>query len=79
MTTLSEIEIIIRETFMDFESPISRDTTASEVRGWTSLGHVHLISVLENQLKISLPEDRMFALKNVGELIDLVNQIEHNR
>ena len=63
---------VIRETFMDLESPITRETVASEVRGWTSLGHVYVIMAIEHEFSVQIPEHRMFNLRNVGELVDLI-------
>lgn len=73
-TILVTLRDIIRETFMDPDTEISRETTAFDVRGWTSLGHALLISAIESHYGVRLPKERIFSLKNVGELCDLIAQ-----
>lgn len=53
-------------------TPIGRETTASDVKGWDSLSHAMLILAVEEEFGADLPLDRTYTLANVGDLADLV-------
>lgn len=62
-------EIIADHFSVPVES-ISRQTTASDVRGWDSVEHVALLMNLEDQLGIEFDIERVGTLSDVGEFID---------
>jgi acyl carrier protein len=47
-------------------------TTAEDVDGWDSLAHARLILALEERFGVEFPAARLFDLKNIGELIELI-------
>ena len=59
-----------------FRSPegtaIVRETTANDINGWDSLSHTALIMEVEDAFGIELPIEGLYALRNVGELADLI-------
>jgi acyl carrier protein len=67
---------VIRETFRCRSVAITRETTAMDVDGWDSLSHTALIMGIEQRLGVELPADRMFDLVDVGELIDLIAEVQ---
>jgi len=69
---MTQVAGLIRETFDQPDVEIARDTVALDVDGWDSLSHTMLILAVEKQFGIRLPTDRVFELKDVGELVDLV-------
>jgi acyl carrier protein len=69
---LAGLERIIREVFVAPDVEVSRDTTADDVPGWDSLGHVRLLLTVEKFFAIKFPPLEARTLKNVGELADLV-------
>jgi acyl carrier protein len=54
---------------------INRQTRAMDVRGWDSLSHTVILMSLEETFECRLPMDRVFQLKNVGDLVDLLAEI----
>ena len=54
---------------------VTRDTTAADIDGWDSLSHSMLIMNVEEEFGLELPLDELFALDNVGELLDLIARI----
>jgi len=76
MDTLSHVGGIIRKTFRVPESEqISRSTTSADVAGWDSLSYATLIMDVEEAFGIELPFDRVYELQDVGELVDLVDEL----
>lgn len=71
--TLAEVSQIIRDVFDDDELSITRSTTAAEVAAWDSLMHVTLVLQVEATFGIKFSSSEIANLKNVGELVDLVD------
>jgi acyl carrier protein len=69
---LAGLEGIIRDVFVAPDIEVGRDTTADDVPGWDSLGHVRLLLTIESFFSIKFPPFEARTLKNVGELADLV-------
>jgi len=67
---------IIRRTFRCPNAAISRETTALDIDGWDSLSHTELMLELEERFGVELPAERMFELKDVGELTDLIAAVK---
>ena len=72
-------ESIIRELdpiFQDIlDQPglrLSPASNASNVDGWDSLAHVNLVTAIEQQMRIRFALGELQALKNVGEMADLI-------
>lgn len=71
--TLAEVSQIICDVFDDDELSITRSTTAAEVPAWDSLMHVTLVLQTEAAFGIKFSSSEIANLKNVGELVDLVD------
>ena len=80
--TLTAPEILIRLGDVicnHFNCPaleIDRDTSARDVVGWDSLAHTMVLMRIEDEFGVELPMDRAFTVKNVGELADLVAEVQ---
>ena len=70
--TLARVQQVFRETFDDDELAVARATKADDVEGWDSLMHVTLIVNVEKAFSIRFTSSEVARLKNVGELVDLV-------
>ena len=68
-TKLSEI---LREVFDDDELVARPDLTADQVDGWDSFAHLRLITTVERSFQVRFTAAQVSALKNVGELAELV-------
>jgi len=53
---------------------LTRESNASNVAGWDSLAHINLISAIEQQFGISFTLGELQELKNVGEMMDLMER-----
>ena len=63
---------IIADTFAVDSHRIGRGTTADDVDGWDSLGYSVLLARLSKKLDIEIGERIASSARNVGELIDLL-------
>jgi acyl carrier protein len=77
---LSESDYVlskVREAFAaSFEvdpQSISMETSASDIPGWDSVGHLSLASNLEQVFGISLDVDELIEMENVREIVRIVS------
>ncbi|MGP0068060.1 MAG: acyl carrier protein [Isosphaeraceae bacterium] len=72
--TLSKINDVFHDVFDDDDLVVDRATTASDVEGWDSLMHVTLMVNVEKKFGLRFSSAEIASLKNVGELVDLVDK-----
>lgn len=70
---LEQLQAVFRDVFEDDELTISRETSAEDVDGWDSLMHVSLMINVERVFAVKFSTTQVAALKNVGELMDLID------
>jgi acyl carrier protein len=71
-TTLEELNSVFENVF-DEEIELSRETTAQDVEGWDSLMHVTLLINVEKAFHVKFSSAEVASLKNVGEMVDLID------
>jgi acyl carrier protein len=72
--TLERVNEVFRDVFDNEELVVSPETTAKDVEGWDSLMHVTLIVNVEKAFQIRFTSSEVAALKNVGELVHLIER-----
>ncbi len=76
--TSAEIYTQVREIIADvLDKPdlqLSSDTTAEEVEGWDSFNHINIVVAVEAHFGIKINTAEIEELRNVGELINLVEK-----
>ena len=72
---LDELTSLFQQVFDDDELVVTRATTADDVEGWDSLTHVTLMLGIEKRFGIRFKSSQVASLKNVGELVDLVETL----
>jgi acyl carrier protein len=70
---LEELQDIFRDVFDKPDLVITRDSNAKTVDDWDSFAHINLIMALEQRYKIKFALGELQELKNVGEMLDLIN------
>lgn len=77
--TKEELETTVFETaarfFQTDIGKLSRDTVATDVRGWDSVSNMPFVLEVEDGLGIELPLKALGSLANLGELIDLCYRV----
>jgi acyl carrier protein len=74
MDTIERLNKIFCEIFADDNLQITKDTTSDDIKEWDSFTHLNLILAIEQEfnIKIALGETRI--LKNVGDMIALIEK-----
>ena len=72
--TLTKVEEIVRNELDNDSIKLTLGTKASEVEGWDSLAHVRIVVAVEGAFGLRFDTGKITALKNVGELVALVEQ-----
>lgn len=71
---LQKLNTIFGDVFEDDTLDVNRNTTAADIAGWDSLMHVTLMVNVERAFGVRFRSAEVAALKNVGELEDLVSK-----
>lgn len=75
------LQEVFRSVFDDEQLTVTEATTAADIEGWDSLGHINLIIAIEKRFGIKFANAEISRLKadgsNVGTLIDLLHKKIH--
>jgi acyl carrier protein len=63
---------VFRDVFDDESIVLSRDTTANDIEDWDSLAQISLLVAIDKEFSIKLDLADIKLLKNVGDIIDLI-------
>jgi len=74
MITLEMLEPVFRQVFDDEAIVLSRSTTADDIEEWDSLTHMNLVTAMELRFKIKFALGELQKLKNVGDMLDLIDK-----
>jgi acyl carrier protein len=69
-----ELTTVFRDVFDDPSLVLRDDLTASNVEGWDSLSHINMIVAVERTFRVKFALADISRLKDVGELISLIEQ-----
>jgi acyl carrier protein len=69
---LTTIRDVLSDVVDDPSLQLTEQTSADDVADWDSINHVKLLIGLESELGFRFSTDEVSGLKNVGELIDVV-------
>jgi acyl carrier protein len=73
MSTLAQLQDVFRNVFDDDSLVIANATTAQDIEAWDSVQHVTLMLEVEDAFKVRLSTSEMAYLKNVGDLVTLID------
>lgn len=71
---LPEIQDVFRDIFDDDSLVITRESNAKTVPDWDSLAHVNLVTAIEKKYRIKFGLAELQELKNVGDMIELIEK-----
>lgn len=65
---------VFREVFEDDSIVVRDNMTAKDVELWNSVSHIDMICMVEEKFDIQLTTKEVAILKNVGELISIIER-----
>ena len=69
---LEQLQSIFRDILDQPGLVLVRESNANNVKDWDSLAHINLVSAIEKHYKIRFALGELHELKNVGDMIDLI-------
>ncbi len=72
--TLEQLNEVFQEVFEDDDLQVQPKTSAKDIDEWDSLMHVNLVLAVESRFNVRFTSTEVAALKDVGELTDLVEK-----
>jgi acyl carrier protein len=73
-STLEKLQPIFRDVLDSPDLRIDRSSSALTVPGWDSLAHINLVVAIEHAFHIKFALGELEELKNVGEMVDLMER-----
>ena len=70
-TRLNEV---FQDVFGDDDITVTDETTAADVEGWDSLRHITLLAAVEDEFDIEFSMGQTVGMKNVGEMVDHIEE-----
>ncbi|HEY3308897.1 MAG TPA: acyl carrier protein [Desulfuromonadaceae bacterium] len=74
MISLEELTPIFRQVFDDNSIALTRNSTADDIDDWDSLTHMNLVIAVELRFKVKFALGELQTLKNVGDMLDMINK-----
>jgi acyl carrier protein len=71
---IQELTPIFQDVLDQPDLELASESNASNVDGWDSLAHVNLVVAIEKRYRIKFALGELQALKNVGEMADLIEK-----
>jgi acyl carrier protein len=65
---------VFQDVFDDDTLEIRPEMTADDVEDWDSLTHINLITAVEKEFKVKFTTAEVTGMKNVGDLIALIEK-----
>ena len=78
-SVIQELTDICKEVFDDADIVLTSETTANDIEGWDSFGHMNLILALEVKYQIKFSQKDIYSFDNVGELADYIQKKVENK
>jgi len=71
---VENVDKIFKNVFDDDDLVITRDTSADDIEDWDSLEQINLLISMEKEFDIKFDIKEVSNLKNVGEMMDLIEK-----
>jgi acyl carrier protein len=71
---ISQLTTIFRELFLDETLVLTNETTADDIDGWDSFTHLNVIMSIESHFGISITDEEIPTLKNIGDMVSLIEK-----
>ena len=75
---LKNITVFIHDVLEVPDLNVTPETSAADVDEWDSMTHIQLISAIEKSYKIRFALGELQTLKNVGDMVNLIQKKLNN-
>ena len=65
---------VFRDVFDDDDITVTETTTSADIDDWDSLEHINLVAAVEQEFGMKFTMGQVVAMKNVGEMADIILQ-----
>jgi acyl carrier protein len=69
---LRKIEVIFQEQFLDIGLKISESSSPETVEDWDSMGHISIVTAVENGFSISFSIEEIGEVGSVSDLLNIL-------
>ena len=76
---LSQVRDILADVLDLPDLTVTEQTTAEDVEGWDSFNHINIVVAIESKFGIKFHTAEVEELRNVGDLVELVEKKLANR
>ena len=70
---LTKVTLVFRDVFQDSSIVARKEMTADDVQNWDSLTHIDMIMLIEDAFGIRVPTRAITTMKNVGDLVGIID------
>ena len=71
---LNQVQNVFRDVFDQPDLVVKPETNSSHIEEWDSLAHMSLVTAIERQFKIRFALGELQTLKNVGDMVHLIEK-----
>lgn len=76
MTDISaRLKKIMADLFRCDEAELTDDVGPGDINGWDSLGHVSLMSEIQNKFGTHIPVEDAIEIESIADIVTLLNSI----
>jgi acyl carrier protein len=75
-TPIEKFRAVLEDVLEQEGLEVSHSTRAEDIPSWDSLNHVRLLIRLEQIHGVNFPVDEVEGVKNVGELLALIDRLK---
>lgn len=68
------LNALFNEVFLREDIKLSPATTAADIEGWDSFRHIELMLVIETRFNIQFHSRELDEMKNIGDLIRVIER-----
>ncbi len=73
---MNNIEELIRQTLMlSADTQINGQTTPQDIPAWDSLGHINIITAIEDEYDIEIIPEQIAKLESVAHFKELIEEL----
>ena len=75
-TTESELKTLMANLFQCGEDELTSETGPGDINGWDSLGHVTLMTEIQNRFGKHIPVEDAIEIESIADIVELLDGIE---